>query len=281
MEENTSSNKEDKEIKYKKFIIKGILILITLFIILILNNAQASVSSKLGFISKKYFNIILLIFICLDILLIILLIVNKYKQIFKNNDKYLYKTLDYSEFISFTLSVLLFVFIYLTCPTTISGSSMNNTLASNDKVFVTTLFYKPKKDDIVIVDVNEHYTNLDETYYVKRVVGTENDEISFTSNGSSLGDLYIAGELIESNISYLEYKILLTDIYTSTCYLDYEKETQTIPLGYSVVLGDNRKNSKDSRSIGLIHNSDIIGKVYFRYFSLSKGFGIINKDIKY
>ncbi len=279
MEENTSSNKEDKEIKYKKFIIKGILILITLFIILILNNAQASVSSKLGFISKKYFNIILLIFICLDILLIILLIVNKYKQIF--NNKHLYKTLDYSEFISFTLSVLLFVFIYLTCPTTISGSSMNNTLANNDKVFVTTLFYKAKKDDIVIVDVNEHYTNLDETYYVKRVVGTETDEISFVSNGSSLGDLYIAGELIESNISYLEYKILLTDIYTSTCYLDYEKETQTIPLGYSVVLGDNRKNSKDSRSIGLIHNSDIIGKVYFRYFSLSKGFGIINKDIKY
>ncbi len=281
MEENTSSNKENKEIKYKKFIIKGILILITLFIILILNNAQASVSSKLGFISKKYFYIILLIFICLDVLLIILLIVNKYKQIFKNNDKYLYKILDYSEFISFTLSVLLFVFIYLTCPTTISGSSMNNTLASNDKVFVTTLFYKAKKDDIVIVDVNEHYTNLDETYYVKRVVGTETDEISFASNGSSLGDLYIAGELIESNISYLEYKILLTDIYTSTCYLDYEKETQTIPLGYSVVLGDNRKNSKDSRSIGLIHNSDIIGKVYFRYFSLSKGFGIINKDIKY
>ncbi len=281
MEENTSSNKDDKEIKYKKFIIKGILILITLFIILILNNAQASVSSKLGFISKKYFNIFLLIFICLDVLLIILLIVNKYKQIFKNNDKYLYKTLDYSEFLSFTLSVLLFVFIYLTCPTTISGSSMNNTLANNDKVFVSTLFYKAKKDDIVIVDVNEHYTNLDETYYVKRVVGTETDEISFVSKGSSLGDLYIAGELIESNISYLEYKILLTDIYTSTCYLDYEKETQTIPLGYSVVLGDNRKNSKDSRSIGLIHNSDIIGKVYFRYFSLSKGFGIINKDIKY
>ncbi len=157
---------------------------------------------------------------------------------------------------------------------------MNNTLASSDKIFVTTLFYKPKRDDIVIVDVNENYTSLDETYYIKRVVATEGDTVRYDLTNLSYGALYVNDNLVDSYITYSEYKTLLTDTSSSKCYIE-DKDEQVVPSGYSIVLGDNRQNSKDSRAIGLIHNSDIIGKAYFRYYSTSLSFGFIKKDIKY
>ena len=43
-----------------------------------------------------------------------------------------------------------------------------------------------------------------------------------------------------------------------------------IPNDYYLVLGDNRPDSQDSRTIGLVHKDDLIGKVKFRMKSLFK-----------
>ena len=42
------------------------------------------------------------------------------------------------------------------------------------------------------------------------------------------------------------------------------QSTDVIPEGYYFVLGDNRSNSIDSRSIGLINEKDIVGTVKYR-----------------
>ena len=44
----------------------------------------------------------------------------------------------------------------------------------------------------------------------------------------------------------------------------------TIPEGKYLVLGDNRPISKDSRSIGLIDEKDIVGKSVFRLWPITK-----------
>lgn len=265
----------------KKLIHQSPIIIAVLIIILIINLLNSNVSTKLGFVSKNQFSIILIVFIILNIFCLIAFLILKYKDKLISSYKYLYKIFDYTEFITFVFSILLFIFIYLASPTTVSGASMNNTLASDDKIFVYTMFYKPKVDDIVIIDVNEHYTTLSESYYVKRVVAKEGDKVFYDLTNLSYGSLYVNDTLVEEYITYSEYLTLLTDKYTNTCYIDDSDVIQTVPIGYSIVLGDNRQNSKDSRAIGLIHNSDIIGKAYFRYYSSSLGIGIINKNIKY
>lgn len=272
-------NKSEKSIK--KLILQSPIIILVLIIILIINLLNSNVSTKLGFVSKNQFSIILIVFIILNIFCLIAFLILKYKNKLISSYKYLYKIFDYTEFITFVFSILLFIFIYLASPTTVSGASMNNTLASDDKIFVYTMFYKPKVDDIVIIDVNEHYTTLSESYYVKRVVAKEGDKLRYNLTNLSYGSLYVNDTLVEEYITYSEYLTLLTDKYTNTCYIDGSDVIQTVPIGYSIVLGDNRQNSKDSRAIGLIHNSDIIGKAYFRYYSSSLGIGIINKNIKY
>lgn len=272
-------NKSEKSIK--KLLLQSPIIILVLIIILVINLLNSNVSTKLGFVSKNQFSSILIVFIILNIFCLITFLILKYKNKLISSYKYLYKIFDYTEFITFVFSILLFIFIYLASPTTVSGASMNNTLESDDKIFVYTMFYKPKVDDIVIIDVNEHYTTLSESYYVKRVVAKEGDKIRYDLTNLSYGSLYVNDTLVEEYITYSEYRILLTDLYSTHCYIDDGKDEQIVPEGFSIVLGDNRQNSKDSRAIGLIHNSDIIGKAYFRYYSSSLGVGLIKKNIKY
>ena len=56
-------------------------------------------------------------------------------------------------------------------------------------------------------------------------------------------------------------------INTETLPLDF-KGPQIVPEGKIFVLGDNRKNSKDSRSldIGMVDKRYILGKVLLRFY---------------
>ena len=45
--------------------------------------------------------------------------------------------------------------------------------------------------------------------------------------------------------------------------------------GYYVVMGDNRRNSLDSRVFGMVKASDIVGRVVFRFWPVGK-VGFVN-----
>ena len=135
----------------------------------------------------------------------------------------------------------------------VDGPSMESTLLNGDyMLLVGNMFYKnPSYGDIVVVS-KQAYSNGKPI--VKRVIATEGQTVDIDFNE---GVVYVDG-------------VALDEPYTKT--LTALKEGTTFPLvveeGKVFVMGDNRNNSKDSRStqIGLVDKREVLGKVAFILF---------------
>ena len=92
----------------------------------------------------------------------------------------------------------------------------------------------------------------DERFWIKRVIGVAGDTIEFKDN-----EFYLNGEKIEE--SYINTEI--SPEYDNVFHNSYVNSSITIPEGYVFVMGDNRGGSKDSRLMGPVPVSAIIGKV--------------------
>ena len=140
------------------------------------------------------------------------------------------------------------------------GDSMSPVLKNADKVLVNRIVYNassPKRGDIIVFKPKG---NDSSHYYTKRIVGLPGETVQIVEN-----QVYINGKKLEE-----DYKT--TQI--STAGIAGEK----LKLGGDeyFVMGDNRKNSEDSRSadIGAVKRSYIYGKAWF-VISPKKDFGFV------
>lgn len=120
---------------------------------------------------------------------------------------------------------------------TVVGPSMEPTFCSGDYVVIDHYTNDFVKEDIMIFVV------ADGTKLIKRVIAVPGDTLLVDATG-----VYVNGELQE------------TYFHTVTHYI-YDG---VLPDGAYFVMGDNRTNSNDSRSFGLVHQSDILGEVVFQ-----------------
>lgn len=160
-----------------------------------------------------------------------------------------------------TLTQLLFftiiIFSFLFNIVVVDGSSMRNTLFKNDCLLASNFKYEAKNSDIVIISRNFENSedgrnlNLYEKPIVKRVIALEGQKVDIKNNR-----IYIDDKMLEE--SYINTKTIPYDF----------KGPQIVPQGKIFVLGDNRKNSKDSRSleIGMVDKRYVIGKVILRFY---------------
>lgn len=141
-----------------------------------------------------------------------------------------------------------------------SGDSMRPAVLDGDIVLVNRMIYdasKPKRGDIIVFKPNG---NENARSYIKRIIGLPGETVQIKD-----GEIYIDGEKLEEK-------------YETTAIEDAGTASEEITLDGDeyFVLGDNRRNSEDSRmaDIGNVKRSEIEGKVWF-VLSTKGNFGFI------
>ena len=175
---------------------------------------------------------------------------------------------DIIEVCAISVVIVLLIFTFVARLSTVEGNSMNNTLQNGDRLVVSNLFYTPKTGDIVVFQQSDGYFKEP---LIKRViaVGGQTLKIDFNNwavyvDGVKLDETYVKRELAAdmNRENFYTYYVAVLD----------ENGVLTIPEGYVFVMGDNRNASSDSRfaGVGLVSESDIMGKAVFRLFPFSK-----------
>lgn len=141
-------------------------------------------------------------------------------------------------------------------PVRVEGQSMMPKLHDQDRIFVNKFIYplrewigdkEPiKRGDIVVL----LYPDDPSKSYIKRVVGLPGEEVNVEN-----GKLYING--MQMAESYLDSEYISSDSMPGSVHV---KEH------HYFVMGDNRRNSSDSRYWGLVPEKYIYGKAIFRYY---------------
>lgn len=153
---------------------------------------------------------------------------------------------DWVRCIIFAIAIVIVCLTFVFRLVDVEGSSMYDTLSTEDKVIVTNFMYTPKTNDIVVISHGAQYANP----IIKRVIATEGQSIELDYEHDRI---IVDGVVIEE--SYI-------DDSTFGGVVGDNEIPDVIPEGKIFVMGDNRKVSMDSRStkIGLIDVDDVIGK---------------------
>lgn len=140
------------------------------------------------------------------------------------------------------------------------GDSMSPVLKNKDVVLVNRMVYNvsvPKRGDVIVFKPKG---NENSHYYIKRIVGLPGETVEIIEN-----HIYINGKKLQE-------KYQVTDIDD----VGIVHEKMQLSQEEYFVLGDNRKNSEDSRDadVGNIKKEYIYGKAWM-VVSFTKQFGWI------
>lgn len=162
------------------------------------------------------------------------------------------------EIIPYVVIVITVVIIrtFLVTPILVSGGSMKNTLENNEMLILNKYDKSYERFDIVVID----YDNGEfKEKLIKRIIGLPGEKIEYKD-----GKLYIDDKEVVDKFSSETNDFKTSDLGSNF-----------IPKNMYLVLGDNRKDSVDSRILGFINKDDIKGVTRIRLFPFDK-FGKID-----
>lgn len=159
------------------------------------------------------------------------------------------------------IAVLLALLIrtFLFAPFIVQGESMETTLHNHEKLVVNKAIYfirDPKPGEIVVFHADATRD------YIKRVIAVAGDRVEMKND-----QLLVNGKVVEE--PYLERKEERAK-EQGELHFTYDFPPVEVPQGHLFVMGDNRLNSEDSRVIGPIEVSTVVGRAEFTFWPISQ-----------
>jgi signal peptidase I len=150
----------------------------------------------------------------------------------------------------------------------VPSASMDPTIRSGARVLVDKLTYRTgpvrRGDIVVFVNPNERYQD-----YIKRVVAVPGDTVEMRDDDVFVNGAILShdgavhdeegGDLIQETNAGASYRIRLTPSEDERAARTFA--ATKVPNGHCFLLGDNRHHSVDSRAIGPVPLTDIVGRV--------------------
>jgi signal peptidase I len=168
--------------------------------------------------------------------------------------------LELLETLLVTLLVFVVLQLFVAQPYEVQQVSMENTLLPNQYVLVDKLtphFDGYHRGDVIVFNPPASWTHDPSGMpYVKRVIAVGGDTISIHD-----GKVFVNGTPVSEPYLYGGQATLLTNGASHTWRLN---ATQLF------VMGDHRQQSQDSRDFGPIETSDVIGRVWIRYWPITQ-----------
>ena len=178
----------------------------------------------------------------------------------KKSHSVAYELFGWLVYIAIIVGLTWLIITFVGQRTSVSGHSMETTLQDGDQLIVDKISYRfrdPKRYDIIVFP----YQYEENVYYIKRIIGLPGETVRIDEEGN----IYINGEILDEH-------------YGKEVIQDPGLAVQEITLGEDEYwcMGDNRNHSSDSRVIGPVPRSRILGKAFIRIYPFSK-FGLIHK----
>ncbi len=142
----------------------------------------------------------------------------------------------------------------------LEGPSMQPNLHAGQYLIISRLDYlfgDPQRGDVAVFQAPDK--DPSEPRLIKRVIGLPGETVTVSGD-----DVFIDGQKLDQ-----PYFIL------RPCTRNCQEQTWTLGPDEYIMLGDNRSDSRDSRSFDQVDRSLIVGKAVFRYLPVSE-IGVID-----
>ena len=210
---------------------------------------------------------------------------------------------DYSKAFFPVLAIVLILRSFVAEPFRIPSNSMMPTLLTGDFILVNKFAYglrlpitnkkfldisEPERGDVVVFHFpgrgpDDPNKGVD---FIKRVIGLPGDRIGYHDNQVTVNDEPVGYEQIgtyigkgqgaemtgtlelRENLPGRPHSVLET---ANSPFMDPGEGDWEVPTGHYFVMGDNRKNSDDSRYWGVLPESQLRGKAFLIWMSWDGG----------
>jgi signal peptidase I len=170
--------------------------------------------------------------------------------------------LDIIETVVVALSIFLIVYLFVMQPHQVNGQSMFPNFENGEYLLTDKISYRfnnPERGDIVVFKAPDlaqcpQGAGCD---FIKRIIGLPGDIVEVKPDGVYVNNTRLPEAYIPVSVETRPMQFT-------------QNGAVVVPPNMYFVMGDNRPHSSDSRAWGPVPFTNIVGKVFFRYWPPSR-----------